>query len=178
MKPPLKIVTQPALVLLDSVARHMRARDREEIFCQLADGTTPGEVANAMHQYSRRHRYVGTVDGVPVAAWGAYETQICVWSAWAFGTRRMNAYLREITDHILTNIRDDLVASTAQRVEIRALTKHARTAKWLASMGCIHEGDMLCYGKNGETFSLWAWRRSDYAEGCTWETGSREPSDN
>lgn len=50
----------------------------------------------------------------------------------------------------------------ANRVEARSISTHTKAHQWLTSLGARCECELDCYGKNGESFRLFAWTRKDF----------------
>lgn len=143
----------------------MREADRREIMCQREPERSDHLACEAWFS-SPLHRYVARLGDAPVAAFGAAELRPGrkIWSAWAFGTDHMRAAIPAITRTIMRTITPDLLNRGAQRVQIYTIEDHDLSHRWLESMGCVREAVIPHWGKNGEAFVLYAWRRGDFED--------------
>lgn len=143
------------------VAEHMRRDDRLEIFCQWPSENAQSLARSAVMS-SPRHCYAALVKETPAAVFGAGEIHPGLWGAWAFGTDRMRRAMPQATRFIRNVMTPRLLRSGARRVEARSLASHAVAHAWLENLGAVRECDLPDYGKHGERFVLFAWRRSDF----------------
>ncbi len=148
------------LPVLSFVAANMRDMDWKEIRCQLPEERR-GMAAEIVFYAGGPHRYAGVLNGCPVAVWGMFELRPGLWTAWAYGTDRLGRVAPLISKHIFETVVPDILARGARRVEVRSLKGHSHVDGWLSRMGGVLECEMPDYGANGETFNLWAWRKSD-----------------
>ena len=145
------------------VAAHMRAEDAAEIYCQLPEGTRSVDVAG-LSCANTEHAYCAWVQGSPVAAFGfspASHTGT-VYSAWAFGTRRMARAVPAISRFGARVVAPRLVAQGVQRVEVRSIEGHDAAHRWLARLGARREARLRAWGRSGEAFFLWSWTDKEW----------------
>ena len=140
------------------VAAHMRAEDRREVFCQLADGATSVEAA-AISYGNAEHAYCAWYFGSPIAAFGFAPASYggTVWTAWAFGTRKFKRAVPEISRFALETVAPQLLWDGVRRVEVRSIAGHDLAHRWLARLGARRDGELRSWGRGGETFLLWSW---------------------
>ncbi len=155
------IVIAPAhLRDVSFVTANMREQDRRELFCQWSDKNTE-TFARTVVDCTPHHRYAAFENGNPVAVFGVTYQHPGLWGGWAYGTRHMRRAVPTVTRYVCNVLGPKLFASGANRVEVRTLVDHDIAHRWLECLGAVRECVMPEYGKNGETFVLYAWRRSD-----------------
>jgi RimJ/RimL family protein N-acetyltransferase len=143
---------------LSYVAAHMRASDRAEIECQMNEWS-----AAQVALLSRRDfAYVCELDGNPESAFGCGQVRQGYWIAWSWGTRRSYRCLPSTIAFITQWLQPAVYDAGAHRVEARALASHVQARRFLERIGGKHRCDLPGYGKNGETFALYDWVRSEY----------------
>jgi hypothetical protein len=139
---------------LTFIAANMRRRDREEIMCQLPEGTSTAEVAAYAMQ---ANPHVATLDGQPVAAFGAVGRTVSVLEAWAWGTDRMPRAVPAITRYVARVLMPQWLDAGVRRLEARSIATHTAAHRWMTSTGAALECAMPDYGRDGEGFYLFAW---------------------
>ena len=139
------------------IAAGMRSQDWQEIHASSPcnDKTEAGALCFLMSKWS----YTAWLKGEPVCAFGFAMTGLpWIMSAWAFGTERMRRVIPAVTRHEATML--PLFAEAGiHRIEVRSLEGHDLAHGWLASLGAKRECDLPQYGRNGETFVLYAWTK-------------------
>lgn len=145
------------------VAAHMRDADRREIYCQRADDNARA-MAVTMTYTSPVHCYAAFEEGSPVAVFGAGELHPNMWTAWAFGTPRMRRAIPAVSRHIRNEMIPAILEAGAYRCEVRSIIDHDIAHRWLEGLGAVRESKLPGYGKNGEDFVLFAWRRDQFAD--------------
>lgn len=145
------------------VAAHMRPQDRREVFCQLPKGATSVDAA-AISYGNAEHAYCAWYRGSPVAAFGAAPASYggTVWTAWAFGTRKFKRAVPAISRFARETIAPQLLRDGVRRVEVRSIADHDLAHAWLARLGARRDGELLSWGRGGETFSLWSWTEKEW----------------
>ena len=144
------------------VAANMRDADRREIFCQRADEDVRA-LAMTMSYVSPVHCYAAFEDCSPIAVFGASEQHPNMWTAWAFGTRRLRRAVPAITRFVRSRIAGALLDCGANRVEVRSIAGHDIAHRWLETLGAEREALLRGFGKGGEDFVLYAWRRDRFS---------------
>lgn len=157
------VIEQAGAREVSFVAAHMRAADRREIYCQRVDDCAR-TMALTMAYASPVHCYAAFDAGSPVAAFGASEQHPNMWTGWAFGTKQMRRAVPAISRHIRRHMIPDLLKAGAHRVEVRSIVGHDIAHRWLASLGAEREASLRGFGKNGEDFILFAWRREQFTD--------------
>jgi hypothetical protein len=143
---------------LTFIAANLRAEDWREIECQLADGVGRGEVA----AYGLAgEAWVATMDGQPVAAFGAAAMAYSVVSVWAWGTKRMARTVPAITRFIVEDCVPRWIEAGVTRAEARSIEGHETAHRWLRSLGG-QEQPCPAWGKRGEDFTLFWWTRKTW----------------
>lgn len=103
--------------------------------------------------------------GQPEGAFGISAVshyQPHVRSAWAWGTKRFKRCVPAISRFMLKEWPGLIVGAGVTRVEIRNLKDHDIAHRWLKALGSRHEGELLEYGTQGETFELWSLVKKDW----------------
>lgn len=144
---------------LSYVASNMRPEDRAECDAQFDEWIPEGLASVSL----RDHAYIAEVNGNPEAAFGAgvfgHRGQ---WVAWSWMTPRGWRAVPQITEFVRSVMVPAVYAAGGQRVEARALEANASARRWLKRMGATERCSLPCYGKNGETFILYDWIRTDW----------------
>lgn len=139
------------------IAQNMRARDKEEIYATRY-GDDPADVARDA-TLTGAFRWGAYLDGVPVAAIGAFPRWPRVWTAWAYGTEDWPKVALSMTKHARRFMLPAIYNSGAIRMDAMALASHTDARAWLASLGATPEKELDNYGKNGQTFVSYVWTR-------------------
>ena len=150
---------------LTEVAAAMRPRDREEIFATRFEDGDRLETAQALaEQLVAASRFGGiAVDdrGISGAAVGAAEMWPGVWSVWMFATDAWPRHAFRVSAFIRRQMMPALLAAGARRAECASLASYSSAHRWLAWLGAKPEAFIAGYGKNGEDFILFSWRKDD-----------------
>jgi hypothetical protein len=136
------------------VARTMRARDRAEIFATRWDDDPDAVAAETMAL--ARIGGVAWNNGAPIAVACAMPLWPGVWSIGLYATDAWPAVARAVTRWIKATTRD-FIAGGAHRAECRSLATHTTAHRWLERLGAVREAVLPDYGRNRETFYLYAW---------------------
>ena len=142
----------------EAVARAMRESDRREIFATRAD-EDPAALAAGCVAASRFGAIVACADGAPAAALGAASTWPRVWSVWMFASARWREVAWEATEWARSRLMPDVIAAGAHRASCCSIEGHRDAQAWLELLGARREGSLAKFGKNGETFHVYAWTR-------------------
>ncbi len=142
------------------VAANMRACDRREIFA-VRDVESTDQLALQIHHHAPLQQ-VARIGREPVAVLSAVQPRAGIWQVGLFATPRWPLVARAMTRHARAAVIPDLLARGANRAECQSIEGHHAAHRWLEWLGAVHECDLIDYGKNRETFRLYAWRRSDF----------------
>jgi len=95
--------------------------------------------------------YVGETPAAIIGAWPRWPG---VWGAYAFGTDEFPG--RSLTKFAHRVMVPALLEAGAHRAECASLWSHWRSHQWLERLGAKREAILRGYGKNRETFYLYA----------------------
>ena len=142
------------------IAAYMRSEDWDEIRLQLPAEVSPTVAALQIFDCTPADtRFVAYVGDSPVAAYGfSPTTNPTLWSAWAFGTKRMSRAIPALTRHAFGHCYPLLMSKyQPKRCEVRAHATHDIAHKWLTGLGCVFEADLPRYGIDGSDYKQYAW---------------------
>lgn len=138
------------------IAQNMRAPDREEIFATRWDDDP---VSLALDSCAiTEMSWMALLDDEPVAAIGATPLWPRCWSVWAFGTDKWDNVVLTLTKHV-SRFMFPAITAIGLRAQCFTLSTHTQAHRWLEFCGMDREATLPNFGKNGETFYLYAWRR-------------------
>lgn len=149
------------------IVENMRAGDAREVFALRPKedrGALPFEIWAARGRALAFE--VAGLDGNPNSAaflgvWAMDETDgLC--SANVIATPDFPAIAGAMVRRIRQIIIPTMLALGVRRVESRALAEYGTTRRFLRACGAREEAQLPDYGKNRETFTLYAWRKRDY----------------
>lgn len=100
---------------------------------------------------------------MPIAAIGALPIFPGAWSVWMFATDEFPRISLSLTRFALRCMFPALKKTGARRLECRTLASHSHARRWIEFLGGYKEVDLPGYGKNGEDFCCYVWRRTDGA---------------
>lgn len=146
-------LNEPALAY---VARHMRAADRDEIFATRWSDDPASVVAAVLS--GGTFAWVAGLER-PIAAIGAMPMWEGVWSVWMFATDDFRQIRFGLTRFVVRSMIPALRASGAHRAECRSIATHTEAHRWLELLGAEREATLRGYGRRGEDFELYVWRR-------------------
>lgn len=139
------------------IGANLRQADREEIFCQIPDDMSGSDAASMLFGGMLTDwTWIAYLADQPVCVFGVSPINVATWSGFAFGTKRTPRVVPAVTRHML-ELEDRMRTTGIRRLEVRTLSTHDISHRWLRALGCWFEADLPHYGKNGETFELWAW---------------------
>jgi hypothetical protein len=144
------------------VARRMRVADREEIFATRWR-EDPIQLAAEAIQFST-FAWVARDGDEPVAVMGAVEECPHVFKVWMFATDRWRRVAGPMTHHVNETVIPVLTHVGANRAYCHSIAGHDVAHRWLKRLGAHCESAQPGYGKNGETFYVFAWYRDDIVE--------------
>ncbi len=139
------------------IGANMRPADREEVICQVPEGLSGSEITALLYTGMLPDwTWLALLDGQPACVFGVSPISTAVWAGFAFGTRHLPRTIPKVSEHIL-GLEQRLIAAGVRRVEVRTISTHDISHRWLRKLGCWFEAEMPNYGSNGETFELWCW---------------------
>ena len=144
------------------ILSNLRKQDELEISCQTEAGSV---VSMATLCVQPGHSWVAYHNGVPAMAFGFTQGTLAgnVLNAWAFGTKRTLGCIRTVTRWIYNNLGKDWIRDgKITRIEARTIFSHTGAHSWLERTGARCEGKIPEWGRDGETFLLYVWRRGDF----------------
>jgi len=135
------------------VAANMRAADAREIFATSSDDDFTRLAADA----ALRGPHAWAVgQGEPIACIGAVELWPGVWQAWMFATDRFAEIGLPLTRWTMRVMIPGLLHAGAHRAQAYSIEGHTDAHAWLERLGFMHEATHPGYGRNGETFRVYA----------------------
>jgi hypothetical protein len=125
---------------LDYVWQHMRRRDREEVLLQ---GLTNDNYAAMI--LANSEKFSTSLDGVPLAVFGAIETKGCFW-IFFMATDALRRHLRLFTDCAIGFIEYLRRKYFGKRCLVNVWQEHTQSVRWLASLG-FAEVERIAYSE-------------------------------
>ncbi len=117
-------------------------------------------------------KWVGHVDGYPIAAGGFIPIRPGVYRDWLIpGPFAFTpAYWRSVTK-ICRRIMDSMLLGDAHRLECLSLASRANVVDWYRVLGYQFEGTLHAAGSNGEDLAAYCRLRKDYGPGRQFQRG-------
>jgi RimJ/RimL family protein N-acetyltransferase len=143
---------------LTYITRHLRSRDREEIFALRWDDNETTFV-NWMLSFTGRMCWMFSVEGTPVSVLGVFPARPRVWEAFAFGTDAWSQVILSMTKQARRYIVPGLMRAGVHRCECRALATHTDSRRWLLSIGFYEEATLKQLGRDGQDYVSYVFRR-------------------
>lgn len=148
------VATLPALMMLCS-----KARPDEIVQYEALTGVQWNAPDAAFDYYGRQGEKFMLLDnaGAPVCAAGWEPLRPGVAQGWMVGTMDdWRLHWRAITKHSRL-VMQHMLANGTHRLQIHCLKSRTQAANWyVKGLKMQHNGDLPCYGVNGETASLYA----------------------
>ena len=98
-------------------------------------------------------------DLTPVAAFGAHEAWPGVWQVGMFATPRWPEVALPATRAVLRLFHVKWQEVQAHRAHAFSIADHEEAHRWMLRLGARCEATLQGYGKGGEDFKLFVWRR-------------------
>lgn len=138
------------------VAANMREWDRKEIYATRWNDD-PSDIATDCC-------YMGDFGWVacepePIAVVGAGPMHPGVWGVHMFATDNFSKIAISLTKFVRRVIIPSLAATGAHRAECKSMEGHEDAQKWLEFLGAERESTLAEYGRNGEDFHIYTWRK-------------------
>jgi hypothetical protein len=140
---------------LEYVARNMRELDRIEIM----SGRWSDSIDDFIYSFDvgdNAMGYVASVDGIPVAIFGAIPVSPTFWAPYLFATDRLSEVAYTVAKFIKKSMIPGIAKLGHFRAECRSIDGHVNAHKWLRMLGFKYQVACPLMGKNGETFHLFA----------------------
>ncbi len=154
------MITKASVRDISYLGAHLRPEDVNELLCQLPEGTTPQQAALLCADASTPDlAFVARLrDGTPAAAFGFAPTHNpALWAAWGFGTKNAWRTVPEITAYAWVKLFPYFMNKyLPRRLEARSLATHTKSHIWLTSTGFEEICNLPDFGRDGETFKLFA----------------------
>lgn len=144
------------------ILSNLREQDRLEISCQCEGGVI---ISMAVLCVQPGNSWIAYDQGVPAMAFGFSQATLAgnILSAWGFGTKRTLRCIRPVTRWVYANLVSDwLEEGKVTRIEARTIISHTGAHRWLARTGAVLETTIPEWGRNGEKFFLYVWRRDNF----------------
>jgi hypothetical protein len=145
------------------VAHAMRERDFEE-FSAVSPYDDRDHLAKSLAELygGRDDILVAYTDlNEPFAIGGCIVTRPNVATLLFFATPVFTAYKVAMTRFIKKEMFPALRDNGVHRIEAASLAGYPEVHGWLETLGMVKESEMPGYGKNGETFFMYAWVHDD-----------------
>lgn len=142
------------------IIKHLRQRDREEIFAQRWNDDEEELLRFIMFGVGAMS-WCWWRDGRPVSLQGAWPIRPGVWSCWAFGTDEWPRVVLSMTKHSRRFIIPALMRARFHRAEAAALATHTDSRRWIEALGARQESVLRGYGRRGEDFISYVWTPDD-----------------
>jgi hypothetical protein len=139
---------------LYTIAENMREWDKREIYATRWTDCPHDLARDAMTSYE--FGWVASYNDRPVCAIGAIAIHPGVWSVWMFATDEFDKIKYSLTKFAARKLKP-VLQDVGHRVECRSMEGHTDAQKWLEFLGMTRESSIPKYGRNGETFHLYAW---------------------
>lgn len=105
------------------------------------------------------HHWVGFAGKEPAALIGAYQISGPTWGMYGFGTDRWGEIWRDVTRTARKEIISTAERVGATRAECLSMTSHTQTHGWLRLVGLEPEQVFSNYGRNGQSYTMFAWNK-------------------
>lgn len=140
------------------VAENMRDRDFEELI-SLTSLSTRSELADLMvanHDGREGVFAAWADDGIPVAVGGAVEVRPSVLGLLFFCTDRARSELSGLTPAITKTLSARMQSGDIRRIECTTLGENKMIHTWLRRLGLRKEAELLEFGRDGQTYHMYA----------------------
>jgi hypothetical protein len=142
----------PSLDQVLYVARHMREKDRLEIFAT-RDSEDPDLIAHdALATGAGAGVCLVLGEERPIVAMGCVRTWAGQWQVWMFATDEFRKAARRATENAQNVIIAGMRQMGLRRAECHSIGSHEIAHRWLERLGFEREAEVPAYGKRGESF--------------------------
>ena len=154
-------IETPTARAVGTVAARMRLWDRREIFATRWDDDAERFAADLCRGFTHGMGFVAGRGCLPIAVFGGIEAWPGLWQVIAFATDEFPLIGAAVTRFIQAEVLPNGIARGAHRAECKSLLGHSQAHRWLEVLGARREAEHPGFGRNGETFITYAWRRDD-----------------
>lgn len=149
------------------IVRNMRQIDHDEVFAthypMPPDSETTDDELMVQQTYDAANRFgtgwVVSLNGEPIATIGITMLWPGVASVWMFATDSWPKIALELTRWARKAIFQIMSDANIHRAQCWSLSGHDTAHRWLRHLGATEECVSPGYGRNGETFHLFAWSK-------------------
>jgi hypothetical protein len=139
------------------ICANMREWDRREIYATRWNDD-PAALADECLSAGDFAYIFGTDE--PIGIIGAVPLWPGVWSVFLFGTDNVKHVGLPLTKWVKRVMMPTLIEDMGcHRAECRSIEGHTDAQSWLEHLGVRRESSLPGYGRNGEDFWVYAWRR-------------------
>jgi hypothetical protein len=152
------MLVKPTYATLLHITTRLRPLDQREVQAIQWDDS-PENIAKHAYEMGQPSWVVCAKNPLePAYAFGLTADRPGVWSVWGFGTNRFPEVALSVTRWCYRAIVPAL-PKIGHRVECYCLAEKTDAHRWLERLGGVEEGTLRGYGRNGEDFKIFAWRR-------------------
>jgi hypothetical protein len=143
---------------LNWLVQNLSQRDYDEVMAVQFNEDPQPLVDRIM--VSKGFTWLATLDGRPVAVFGAMCLWPTHWSAFAFGTDEYKKVIISISRHVRRFCVPALINFGVRMVECYVAADYTQARNWISGMipGVQEECVIREFGKNGESFVMIVWR--------------------
>jgi hypothetical protein len=149
------------LTALAYIVRNMRERDREEIFATRHSADMDEFV---LHIFNQRYTGVAAIgyadDHTPVAAYGIYQAWGGVHWMWMFATDRWPEVMLGMTRYAKRQAIPHAFKHGMTLGQCFSLAGYDQIHRWIRMLGGVEDCRLTKWGKNGEDFVRFIWKRN------------------
>lgn len=140
------------------VIANMRDWDRKEIFATRLDDEEGESLLESVFA-AGPVSWIAWEGDEPIAVFGCMPLWRGVWSMWFFATDNFHKIGLGVTKLVLRYIIPMLWDGGAHRLECRSMEGHVDAQRWLKVIGAQREGSLSGYGRDGQDFHVYTWRK-------------------
>lgn len=145
---------------LRHIVANLRKADHDEIFATAWDEDIDKFTQQTLDLTEMMDGigFICGLNGEPIAAVGATPFQPNVWNGWMFATDKFPLIGLGLTRFVKNRMLPWLRTSgRMHRAQCYSMAGHEMAHNWLRTLGAVEESVVPNYGKNRETFHLFAW---------------------
>jgi len=140
------------------IAANIRQQDWDECRCQLYEENKFALAQLCFFGTEEGLRWCARLDKQPVAAFGAVKSGPGQYQLWMWSTPKLRRVFPKLVKFLDGPYREIMNGEGARRVEIRSMDGHDFQERgFFERAGAIKVASLPQFGKNGESFTLYAW---------------------